>query len=156
MTNLNRVYLTPDFRCEHNLTQWNMLSKKPSDLKASKYALVAGAHRFQPWVEQNKMASMRGWVVSLSFLSNCIRVTETSAIAVVNCSSKLERGKFNNMTLGLWSHSLLLTWKCSYSLCSMVQHHYKFHQMTYQLRRSSAILRDILDSIMPSRISTLC
>ena len=74
---------------------------------------------------------MRRWVVSLSFLNNCIRLTETSAMAVVNCSSKLDQDIFNKMTLGLWSHTLLLTWKCSYSLCAMVQHHYKFHRMTF-------------------------
>ena len=77
------------------------------------------------------MASMRRWVVSLSFLNNCIRLTETSAMAVVNCSSKLDQDIFNKMTLGLWSHTLLLTWKCSYSLCAMVQLHYNFHQMIF-------------------------
>ena len=37
---------SPDFWSRHNITRWNMLSKKPSDLKASKYALVA-------WAKQN-------------------------------------------------------------------------------------------------------
>ena len=96
---------------------------------------------------------MRRWVVSFSFLNNCIRVIETSSMAVVNYSSKSDQEKFINMTLGLWSQSVAY-----------------LEMFLQSVRNGAAPLQipsdDILtektfcnlvgDSIVPSRVSTLC
>ena len=96
---------------------------------------------------------MRRWVVSFSFLNNCIRVTETSSMAVVNYSSKSDQEKFINMTLGLWSQSV--------AYLEMFLQSVRNGAAPLQIPSDDILTEKIFcnlvgDSIVPSRVSTLC